>query len=406
MNIWILNHHAVTPQMSGGTRHYDFAKALVKRGHQVTIIASSFHYAKLKEMKEYSHNQDYLQETIDGVTFLWFKTPPYQSNGVKRVVNMLSYTKKALQFVPKILKEKPDVIIGSSVHLFAVYAAQRLANKYHIPFVMEVRDLWPQTLIDMGMSKWHPFIMLLAFMEKFLYQKADKIITLLPQAEHYITTLGVEKSKIVWVSNGVELSNHIYRPIEGRRKQFKVLYTGAIGEANNLISLVRVAALLEEELSMCFEIIGDGPQKSTLLEEVQKRGLTNIKILPPVPKEEIPVILASADLLFFNLKDSPVFKFGISSNKLFDYMAAGRMILFSANASNNPIKESGGGETVNPNSTIELKDAIMKLFKLSLSEKNKLGENNRAYVEQNFAISHLVQSLENVLKEVCKNEKK
>src|SRR3989339_1833655 len=102
--------------MSGGTRHYDFAKELVLRGHNVTIIASSFHYSAYKEMKEYG-DRDYLQETVDGIKFIWFKTPPYFGNGISRVKNMLSYTLKVLTIIPKLNLKKPDIIIGSSVHL-------------------------------------------------------------------------------------------------------------------------------------------------------------------------------------------------------------------------------------------------------------------------------------------------
>ncbi len=398
MNIWILNHHAVTPDMSGGTRHYDFAKELIKRGHKVTIIASSFHYSKLKEMKKYE-KQDYIIEDIENIKFIWFKTPPYFNNGIKRVINMLSYTKKAIFLLPKLELSKPDIIIGSSVHLFAVYAAFRLSKRYETPFIMEVRDLWPQTLIDMGMSKHHPFILILALLERYLYKRADKIITLLPDAYQYIEKF-VSREKIEWISNGVNIDNVQYIKTTGNNKKFTILYAGAIGEANNLIDLVLVAQMLKNEDKIVFKIVGNGPQKSYLLNEIKKLKITNISIEEPVSKHEISKLLASADVLFFNLKDSPVFRYGISSNKLFDYMAAGRPIIFASNSSNNPVKEAKGGLTVFPGSIVELKNAIMKLFNLELSEKINLGSNNRLYVEQNYAISLLAKKFENIIKEL------
>ena len=398
MNIWILNHHAVTPDMSGGTRHYDFAKELIKRGHKVTIIASSFHYSKLKEMKKYE-KQDYIIEDIESIKFIWFKTPPYFNNGIKRVINMLSYTKKAIFLLPKLELSKPDIIIGSSVHLFAVYAAFRLSKRYETPFIMEVRDLWPQTLIDMGMSKHHPFILILALLERYLYKRADKIITLLPDAYQYIEKF-VSREKIEWISNGVNIDNVQYIKTTGNNKKFTILYAGAIGEANNLIDLVLVAQMLKNEDKIVFKIVGNGPQKSYLLNEIKKLKITNISIEEPVSKHEISKLLASADVLFFNLKDSPVFRYGISSNKLFDYMAAGRPIIFASNSSNNPVKEAKGGLTVFPGSIVELKNAIMKLFNLELSEKINLGSNNRLYVEQNYAISLLAKKFENIIKEL------
>jgi glycosyltransferase involved in cell wall biosynthesis len=397
MNIWILNHHAVTPDMSGGTRHYDFAKELIKRGHSITIIASSFHYSKLEEMKNYK-KESYLIEDIEGIKFIWFKTPPYFTNGIRRVANMLVYTKKSLQILPKLNIKTPDVVIGSSVHLFAVYAAKRLAKRYKVPFIMEVRDLWPQTLIDMGMSRWHPFIIVLGQLEKYLYRKADKIITLLPDAHQYIEKF-VTADKIEWISNGVDIENIQYA-VPTASEKFTILYAGALGEANNLISLILVAERLKNENKIVFKIVGHGPQKTYLLDEIKRLNLTNISIENPVSKYEMSNLLASADVLFFNLKDSPVFKYGISSNKLFDYMAAGRLIIFASNASNNPVKEAGGGLSISADSIIELKDAIIKLFNLKLSEKINLGYNNRLYVEQNYVISLLVKKLDKILKEL------
>jgi glycosyltransferase involved in cell wall biosynthesis len=348
-------------------------------------------------MREYK-KEDYLIEDIDSIKFVWFKTPPYYNNGVKRVINMLSYTKKAIFLIPKLKLDKPDIIIGSSVHLFAVYAAFRLSKRYKIPFVMEVRDLWPQTLIDMGMSKYHPFIMILSLLEKCLYKKSDKIITLLPNADQYIEKF-VNREKIEWVSNGVDIENIQYSvPTDSER--FTILYAGALGEANNLISLILAAEQLKNENKIVFKIVGHGPQKNYLLDEIKRLNLTNISIENPVSKYEMSNLLASADVLFFNLKDSPVFRYGISSNKLFDYMASGRAIIFASNASNNPIKEADGGLTISPSSIVELKDAIMKLFNLKLSEKINLGYNNRLYVEQNYVISLLAKRLETILKEL------
>jgi len=183
-------------------------------------------------------------------------------------------------------------------------------------------------------------------------------------------------------------------------EKFTILYAGALGEANNLISLILVAEQLKNENKIVFKIVGHGPQKTYLLDEIKRLNLTNISIENPVSKYEMSNLLASADVLFFNLKDSPVFKYGISSNKLFDYMAAGRLIIFASNASNNPVKEAGGGLSISADSIIELKDAIIKLFNLKLSEKINLGYNNRLYVEQNYVISLLVKKLDKILKEL------
>jgi glycosyltransferase involved in cell wall biosynthesis len=396
MNIWIFNHHALTPDTSGGTRHYDFAKELVQRGYKVTIVASSFHYSKYKEMKEY-HDNEYLKEIVDDVNFIWIKTPPYFGNGISRVKNMLSYTYKVLKIIPKLDLKAPDIIIGSSVHLFAVYAAYRLSQKYHTPFIMEVRDIWPQTLIDMGISKWHPFIIMLAWLEKYLYNKADKIISNLPYAFDHIGKF-VSKDKFIWISNGVDLDNINYiEKIE--TDKFTISYTGAIGVANNLTLLVDVAEKLKEKKDICFRIVGDGAEKLKLKKLVELKKLNNISIEAPVAKNEVSNILQSSDILYFNLKDSPIFNFGISSNKLFDYMAAGRVIIFSTKAKNNSIKDADAGYTIEPNNLKQLEQTILDIYNLQQDDRNKIGGKIRKYAEKNYSMNVLTDKLEKFLKD-------
>ncbi len=401
MNIWIFNHHALTPDMSGGTRHYDFAKELVKRGHKVTIIASSFHYSKYTEMKQYQNNQTYILETIDSIDFIWIKTPPYKGNGIGRVKNMLSYMNQSVRLLPQLNLAKPNIIIGSSVHLFAVYAAYKLSKTYDVPFVMEVRDLWPQTLIDMGISKWHPFVILLGVLEKYLYKKADKIITNLPFAYQYIETLGINRDKIVWISNGVDLDNIIYKQKQ-KTKQFIVTYTGSIGIANNLDILLDVAKKFDQQNDIVFKIVGEGPLKNILLKRIENENIKNITINDAVPKNKVSEILTKSDILYVGLKDSPLYRYGMSMNKIYDYMGAGRPIIFSSNSVNNPIADGNCGVTTNPDRKDELYDAIIKLHIMSQDERNKLGLNGHEYAKINFSIQVLVDKLENLLKNLTK----
>lgn len=401
MNIWIFNHHALTPDMNGGTRHYDFAKELIKRGHSVTIIASGFHYSKYKEMKDYK-DKDYLCEKIDDIDFIWIKTPPYFGNGINRVKNMISYTYKVLKYIPKLNLPKPDIIVGSSVHLFAVWAAYKLSCKYKTPFIMEVRDLWPQTLIDMGISKWHPFIVLLSWLEKYLYKKADKIISNLPYAYDYISKF-VEKEKFIWISNGVDLSNIKYTPKE-KSDNFIISYTGAIGIANNLQILLDVAKKLKDNKNIYFRIVGEGVQKEKLIAFVKENELSNVSIENSVPKNEVSNILQNSDVLYFNLKDSPVFNYGISSNKLFDYMASGRVIIFSTKAKNNPIKDANAGYSIAPDDVEILEKTILEIYSSSQEERNKIGQKIRKYAEQNYSIEVLVDKFEKLLEDEIRNK--
>jgi len=405
MNIWILNHYAVTPDLPGGTRHFDFGKELVKRGYKVTIFASSFHYSLLKETKEYKEN-DYIVEDYKGVRFVWLKTFPYSRNDWKRVINMLSYSIRAYKVAKRLNIEKPDIIIGSSVHLFAVFTAYLLSKKYKTPFIMEVRDLWPQTLIDMGVPKWHPFVILLGILEKFLYKKADKIIVLLPKANEYIEKLGIPSEKTVWIPNGVDLgrfnfdidNNDLRRDKEG----FIITYTGAIGKADNLDILLEAAEILKEGYSeIKFLLVGDGPEKERLVMIIGEKNLNNIEFNKAVPKREMAKIIYKSDALILLLRNSSLYRYGISLNKLFDYLASGKPIIFSSNSINNPVEEARAGITVPPDNPQELANAIIKLYKMSPEERKEIGMNGRRYVEKHYSIPNLVDKLEKIIEEVC-----
>ena len=402
MNIWIFNHYAITPNLPGGTRHFDLAKELTQRGYKVSIFASSFNHSLRKEMKNYNET-DYIIEDYDGVRFVWIKTSPYSRNDWRRVLNMLSYSVRAYNVAKKIDIEKPDVIIGSSVHLFAVYTAYLFSKHYKVPFIMEVRDLWPQTLIDMGVSRWNPFVILLGILERFLYKRAQKIISVLPKAYEYITSLGIPLEKIEWIPNGVDLKRfeHIESSLEKKTK-FKVLYTGAHGIANGLDVLLDTAKILKERgyNNIIMELVGDGPEKKRLMKRAIEEGLDNVSFKDPVKKDKVLKVQAEADILFFNLLAKDTFKYGISSNKLFDYLASGRPVIFASNASNNPVEEAKAGITVPSEDPEAVAEAIINLYKMSEKERLKMGENGRKYVKEYHDIPVLVDKLEKVIQEV------
>ena len=396
MNIWIINHYALTPDQAGGTRHYDIARQLIAKGHKVTIIASSFHYALHKEMKTYPSDQEYLIEEIEGINFIWIKTTPYLTNGIKRVLNMLEFTRQ-LKVLKTLPLSKPDIIVGSSVHLFAVYGAYKLSKFFKVPFVMEVRDIWPQTLIDMGIPKFHPFIILLGFMERFLYQKADSIITLLPKASEHIESFGIPASKIFWVSNGVD-TNPFINPQPSHllnAEKFNLLYVGSIGMANNLELLIDAAKELIELNDLAITIVGTGPLKETLQKQAQ--DLKNITFLPPISKTDVPALLSEADLLYVALKDLPLYRFGMSMNKVFDYMASAKPILFASNVASNPVAISNSGIIIDPDDKDAIVNAVRRVYNATKETQKTMGDNGKAYVQEHFEISVIATQFETAL---------
>lgn len=308
---------------------------------------------------------------------------------------MLDYMKK-VQKVALTCKENPDIIIGSSVHLFAVYAAYKVAKKLRVPFIMEVRDIWPQTLIDMGISKWHPFVLFLGVLEKLLYKKADKIITNLPFAYKHIEKFGVKRENIVWISNGVDLS--AFENLTTKKTEtFLVTYTGSIAQANVLDSLFEVAKRLKNIDTIKFKLYGDGAYFQKYQKYIQDNKLENIELMGLVSKNDIPQILVNSDVLYLGLKDSPLYRYGISLNKIFDYLASNRPIIFASNARNNPVQDSKSGITIKPENADELEKAIIELYSMREEDRKSRFNNGFEYVKNNFSVQFLTNKLENLI---------
>ncbi|PKP62046.1 glycosyltransferase WbuB [Candidatus Atribacteria bacterium HGW-Atribacteria-1] len=406
-NIWILNHYAITPDMAGGTRHYDLGRELVKRGHKVTIFASGFDHSTKKYVKV-KPKESIKIENYNGVCFIWLNTIPYSGNNWRRTLNMISYGFKALNIDYGL--EKPNVVIGSSPHPFAVFAAWWISRRHKVRFIFEVRDLWPQTAVEMGAIKATgiPAKILYAW-EKFMYKKAEKIIVLLPNAKDYIESLGIDPQKIVWIPNGVDLerfdksvhvdpSSKVAKVFAKFKKKFKIVYTGAHGPANGLEVVVDATSLLSRKsANIHFFLIGDGTEKERLIRKAQEKSVDNITFLDPVPKLQIPEILGQSDLLLHCLKKLDIFKSGISPNKLYDYLASGKPIIMSAEATNNIVQDAEAGIVVEPDNPEALAQGIVKIQEMVPEERQKLGANGRAYVEKYHNTRVLADILEKIL---------
>jgi len=408
MNLWIFNHYAVTPDLPGGTRHYDLGGELVKRGHDVVIFASSFHHYSHRETR-LAPGECWKVEDIDGVKFIWLRTFPYKGNDWRRVLNMLSYMLRVWWLGRKLPKlnpqiKKPDVVIGSSVHLLAVLAAYGVAKHYKAKFIMEVRDLWPQTIIDMGeLSERNPLTKLLKALERYLYRRAERIITLLPLAHEYIAACGIPREKIVWIPNGVDLSRfNTVKPRREPEREFKVIYLGAHGRANALDVLLQAAAIVQGQGygDIKFILIGDGPEKPGLMALAKELGLRNVEFREPVPRAEAPKVLRAADSTVFILHDLPLYNYGISVNKLFDYLAASKPLILAGRPANNPVEEAHCGLTVPPRDPEALADAVIRLSQMPKEEREAMGRRGREYVEKYHSIPMLAERLIRCIEDV------
>lgn len=406
-NIWILNHYAVTPDMPGGTRHYNFAKELTKRGYQVFIFASSAPHKLRREVKLLK-NEKWKIENVKGINFVWLKTFPYNKNNWRRIVNIISYTWRVIWLGKKLTKsnkkiENPDIIIGSSFHLLAVLAAYQLSKHYQTKFIIEIRDLWPQTLIDIGkLKKNNPIIKTLQLLEKFLYKRAEKIVTLLPLAKNYISNLGINENKITWISNGVDLENFQNIKEKESSKYFAVFYVGAYGLANALGTILDAAKIIQEKKynKIRFIFVGGGPEKENLINYKNKLKLKNIELRGPVAKEDVPHTLSGASILIISQQDTNIYQYGFSYNKLFDYLASAKPIILAGNPINDIISEAKCGISIPPENPKKMAREIIRLYQTSPEKKKKMGQNGYEYVKKHYSISVLVDKLEKIFQQV------
>ena len=265
---WLINHYTQVPGGVGGTRHYSLAKKLQKLGWQVDLIAASVEHNTGRQ--RLSSGIWKRLDVADGIKVLWLWTPTYAGSGIKRTINMLSFTIALLTTRLTNDLAKPDVIIGSSVHPFAAWAAMQLAQRHHVPFIFEVRDLWPETLVEMGRLKRDGLTARFFYwLEKKLYQRADKIIVLLPSASNYISALGIDVDKILYLPNAPDLDFFPPPVIKSIKtgEPFQLVYFGSHGPANDLENVLKALALLKErrpDLAIAVRMIGDGPSKPAL----------------------------------------------------------------------------------------------------------------------------------------------
>lgn len=396
MHIIIFNHYAGSPKMGMEYRPYYLAQEWIKNGHKVTIVAAT--YSHIRTVNK-TIQEDLLREDIDGINYIWIKTAEYKGNGARRILSMFQYVRGLYRLIPQLQKEPVDAVIASSTYPLDNYPARKLAKKTNAQFIYEVHDLWPLSpqLLG-GYSKYHPFIMVMQWAENFAYKHVDKVISIPPCAEEHMRQHGLADGKFFHVPNGIylpEVSDPeplVERVASQLPKDKKIIgYCGTFGVANALHNLVEVARLVEHSHpDFYFALVGKGPEKENLQKLIDEYGLKNIQFFDAIPKSQVQSFLFHCVIIIIIWNDSDIYKYGISPNKIFDYMYSGRPIVQAVEAGNDIPRDAGCGITC-ATTPEAIKDALVKLFSLSDEEREALGKNGHAYVVEHHSYDVLAR---------------
>ena len=395
MKILLINHYAGSIQHGMEYRPYYLAREWVRAGHTVRIVAASHSHVRSIQPEFAGRRHD---EVIDGINYIWYRTPRYRGNGAGRAFNIAAFCVQLMRDAKRLAREfEPDVVVASSTYPMDIWSAHRIARLASAKLVHEVHDLWPLSPIELnGMSSKHPFIMVCQMAEDFACRRADAVVSMLPKVHDHMVEHGLDLSRLHIVPNGVlseewdqegdalapALAQHIAQARgEGR---MVVIYAGAHGLANALDSLLDAAATMRSEL-FSFVLVGSGTERDRLKERIVSESLSNVATFGAIPKRQISTLLSAADVAYIGLQRVPLFRFGIAPNKLMDYMMAGCVVLSAIEAGNDPVMEAGCGISVQAESAPAIAEGLRTLAGLNAETRRAMGLRGRDYVRERHA---------------------
>lgn len=397
--IWIINQTAGNLDSGWGERHFFLSKYWVEKGYKVKIISGSYNHLFLKQ-PNITNKWFTIEKVEENIDFCWVKVPKYAGTGFMKMISNFVYTFK-LFFLKKEKLEKPDIIIVSSMPIFPIINGVFFKKKYNAEkLIFEIRDLWPLTPMHLkGYSKNHLFIRFLSFFEKYAYNKSDHIVSVLPNTSQYINTKLERKKEVFYIPNGIDknlienkkISQDIKNLIP--KNKFIIGYAGTIGLANAMDFFVE-ASLQINNPNIHFIIVGDGYLKEELKNKV--KNSSNITFINKISKSKVQDILKYFDVCYVGRYKSPLYHYGVSYNKYFDYMLAKKPILESSEYIKDQVELSGCGIIVKPESTKAIVDGILTFYKMSKEERDKIGLKGYDYVKKYHNFKYLSNLYEKI----------
>ncbi len=401
----LLIHQAFTAlDEAGGTRHYELARHLVERGHHVTVITSPVSY--LTGLSRRSSSAWVEREIPEpGIEVLRSYTyPALHRSFFHRLISFFSFMVSS--FINGLSVREVDLVWGTSPPIFQGVTAWLLARLKRVPFLFEVRDLWPAFAIAVGVLRNPLLVRASLWLERFLYQHADRVIVNSPGFIEHVTQRGAQRVDLV--PNGADPEMFApdsraaeFRARHGLEGKFVALYAGAHGLSNDLGVIIDAACLLKGQDQIRFVLVGDGKEKPALQQRAAQLGLDNLLFLPPVPKSGMAEVLAAADACIAILKPIELYK-TTYPNKVFDYMAAGRPVVLAIDGVIRTVVESAqAGLFVSPGNSAAMAEAVQLLAADPVLARNQ-GKAGMQYIKDNFDRSHLARQLTLLLEDMSR----
>ena len=405
MRVLLIHQGFCTPNEPGSTRHFELCRYLVKKGHKVVVIGGMANPLTM-EAPRWCRRKFLFKENVEGVEILRaFTISKPKQSFIKRIISYLSFMISSI--IVSFCLSSVDLVIACSPQIFTGISGYVVSRVKKIPFIFEIRDLWPDFAIEEGILRGRFKIQIAKCIEKFIYKKAHYFIINSPGYFSHLAKFGIDKKRIIFVPNGVDTD--IFKPGKKNshiRKQlrldgkFVVLYAGAHGQANNLKTVIEAAKLIKNNKDIVFLLVGDGKEKRDLINLSRYYSLENVIFLDPQPRERMPEICAASDVCLAILKKNYKTTY---PNKIFDYMASGRAIILAIDGvARKVIEKANAGVFVEPENPKALKTAILNLY----HHRELLGEygvNARKYVVKYFdrqkIAEHFHQALTKIIRQ-------
>ena len=401
-NIIIINPTGGSPHHGPNLRSFHLAKNLTQRGFNVKIVANSY-FHKFHNIPNISKKVS--NETIESVDYVWIKSNKYRGRGILQLINQITFAFRLLVNYKKIFFQNTDVIIYSSPTPFAIISTAIIARKINAKLIYEIRDMWPLVIKELGdYSSFHPLIIILDFLAKFAYKKSNHIISVKPGDLRFLEKkYNVLFKKMSYMPNGYDSKNLYRTPLSNNLKKkipkdkFIIGYVGSISVAYSVEQLVKAAERIKNK-KIHFLIVGDGPFILSLKKYIKLHKIRNVSLLGRIDSTQVPEVISKFNICFVGYKKANWLRYGVSSNKIYDYMSQKKPIIAALESDYNPIYLAKCGLITKSEDYVGIANAIEKLYMLGKSELKKLGKNGNNYLLKNHSFDKITNEYIKVIK--------